>query len=78
MLDPRIQLTSKPLVPMSRLTDERVTFKKHKDGSAVTVKDKSFLTLANTGPRDPKEWKGGRNRIEAQASIESIQAHDSE
>ena len=43
MLDPRINLANKSPVPMSRLTGERVTFEKYKDGSTLTVKDKNFL-----------------------------------
>ena len=42
---------------MSRLTGDRVTYKTYNEGSTVTVRD-IFLTLANTRPRDPKEWKG--------------------
>ena len=43
---------------VSRLTGERVTSKKYKDGSTATVRDENFLTLANSRPNDPKDRKG--------------------
>ena len=62
MLDPRIKLANKSPVPItgqwSRLTGERVTYKNYKDGSTVTVRDEKFLTMRNTRPKDPKEWRG--------------------
>ena len=62
MLDPRIKLANKSPVPItgkwSRLTGERVTFKKYKDGSTVTVRDENFLELSRTRSKDPKEWRG--------------------
>ena len=59
MLDPRIKLANKSPVPIigkwSRLTGARVTFKQYKDGSIVTARDKNFLELSHTRPKDPKE-----------------------
>ena len=62
MLDPRIKLAKKSPVPITgswpRLTGERVTYKKYKDGSTVTVRGENVLALKNTRPNDPKEWRG--------------------
>ncbi|CAE7429174.1 unnamed protein product [Symbiodinium sp. CCMP2456] len=62
MLDPRIKLANKSPAPItgqwSRLTGERVTYKTYKDGSTVTVRDENLLTMRNTRPKEPKEWRG--------------------
>ena len=53
MLDPRIKLVNKSPVPItgqcSRLTGERVTYKKY--GSTVAVRDENFLALRRTQGR---------------------------
>ena len=58
MVDPRIEASKTLPTQLSRLTGDRVTYKMYNEGSTVTVGDRTFLTLANTRPSDPKEWKG--------------------
>ena len=58
MLGPRIKLANKMPVQVSRLTGERVTHKKYRVGSTVTVRDENFLTLSSTRPHDEKDWRG--------------------
>ena len=55
--DLQINSSKTLLVQMSRLTGERVAYKECMAGSTVTVKDESFLTLANIRPSDPKEME---------------------